>query len=79
MIMLMGQMLFPFYFSQTIIDASESITAAVVESSWNEIENKEIKKMIVLILLETQQKRCLRAKGYADVSFENYTHVSSFV
>ena len=77
--MMSAQILLLCVFGQKLIDSSETIIDGVYSCGWEEIDNKVLKKQLILIMLRAQKPRNLTAMGFADISLETYTTVCSLM
>lgn len=71
----MLQILLLCYFSQKLIDSSLSIGDGVYKLEWYSIEDVQIRKLILLVIMRSQKQNHLTAT-FAVISLESYTFVS---
>jgi len=64
------------FFAQKLTDASKAVGDAVVQSNWQEVNNKQIKAMITIIIVRCHKPVQLRAGKFAGLSLENFAVVS---
>lgn len=63
-------------FGQKLIDSSESLSKASYFSGWEELEDRNFKRTIILVILRAQKAKRLSAMGFANISLETFTAVS---
>ena len=63
------------YFGQKLIDSSAAVAEGIYESDWMDIDDDEVKKYVVVIMLRAQRPKKLSAMCYADISLETFTTV----
>ena len=76
MCMMLGHILLLCFYSQKLIDSSESIADGIYNSNWEDIEDNGLKKELTLIILRAQRAKQLTAMNFFGVSRETFTAVS---
>ena len=71
-----GQTYLLCFFGQKLIDSSELLADGVYNCGWEEFDDIEAKKKVILMILRAQRPKKLTAMKFADVSFETYATVS---
>jgi hypothetical protein len=78
LITILSDIFFICFFCQKIIDASESLVEGITDSNWYEIDDKEIKKMIPLIIQRAQKIAFMTGEGFVVISREAFSSVSRY-
>jgi hypothetical protein len=79
LITILSDIFFICFFCQKIIDASESLVEGITDSNWYEIDDKEIKKMIPLIIQRAQKIAFMTGEGFVVISREAFSSVSRYL
>jgi len=66
------------YYCQQLKDASLSISEAVYDCKWEEIEDVKVKKHLLMILMRSQKSKTLTCWKFAENSFELFGSVRFF-
>ena len=72
-----GQVLLLCMFGQKMIDSSESLLEGIIECGWEDFEDNDLRKKMILVILRAQKLQRFSAMGFADISLESFTSVSS--
>lgn len=63
-------------FGQRLIDSSEGVAEGIYQSGWENLDDHDFKKKIVLILMRAQKAKKFTAMNFATVSLSSFTTVS---
>ena len=66
------------YYCQQLKDASLSISDAIYDCKWEEIEDVKVKKHLLMILMRSQKSKTLTCWKFAENSFELFGSVRNF-
>ena len=75
-IMMSGSILLLCTYGQRIIDSSEAVADGIYESGWEDFNDNEFKKQIIMISLRAQKPKQLTAMNFASVSLESFAAVN---
>jgi len=64
------------FYGQKLIDASEKVADEAYNSDWYETDNKDVKRAVQLIILQSRRPACLTALKFSKVSLEAFSTVS---
>ncbi|KAL7041062.1 hypothetical protein ACKWTF_000609 [Chironomus riparius] len=64
------------YFGEKLITQSESIALSIYDSNWYEIDDIEMKKLLLLIIVRSQKGCTLSGYGFVTLSIDTYSLVS---
>ena len=71
-----GQVLLICVFGQKLIDSSCSVQDGVYDSGREKIDDKKLKRQLVLVILRTQHSHALTAMGFAEILLESFATVN---
>ncbi|KAL7036895.1 hypothetical protein ACKWTF_008984 [Chironomus riparius] len=63
------------YFGEKLITESESIAISIYDSDWYEIDDKEAKRLIQLVLMRSQKACTLSGYGFVTLSIDSFAIV----
>lgn len=72
----LAQILVLCFHGSKLIESSEKITEAVYDSEWNEINDKKVKHMALLMMIRSQKPCVLTAAKFATISLKVFSSVS---
>ncbi|GLV33027.1 Odorant receptor 49a [Carabus blaptoides fortunei] len=68
----LSQTLFFSIFGQLIQDKSLAIADAAYESNWQNLQNRKVRKAVILIIQRAQARSQITAGGFITLSFESF-------
>lgn len=74
--MICGQILLLCWFGQKMIDTSEDVAIGAYCSGWEDFDEIEVKKQLILIIVRAQKSKQLSAMKFAEISLKTFTAVS---
>lgn len=74
-----GQILLLCVFGQKLIDSTHSIAEGIYNCGWDDLDDNDLKKQFILIILRANKCKRLTAMKFADISLQNFTGVSDLI
>ena len=66
-------------FGQKLIDSSSAVADEIYGCDWTDLDNNELKKQMIIVMIRAQRPMKLTAIGFADISLETFAAVKYFV